>query len=56
MDWILAGQAFLIVISSVVLFVGFIYLVEKFPNVGGIVLIVGLVLAFTAMVYKILGG
>lgn len=56
MDWILLGQALLIVVGSVSAFVGFIYLTEKVPAIGTIVFIVGLVLAFTLLVYSVLGG
>ena len=56
MDWFLFGKALLIVIGSTVGFVGFVAVIEKYPNVGALVLIVGLILIFTALVYRMLGG
>ena len=56
MDWILAGKALLIVLGTVIGFVGFVSLIDKYPTIGGLVLVVVMILVFTALIYKVLGG
>ena len=56
MDWFLAGEALAIVIVSIVGFVSFVTVIERYPDVATAVLIIGLIFVFTVLVYKVLGG
>ena len=56
MDWALGIQALGIVIFAVAAFVAFVTTIEKYPRIGALLLILVLVLVFTALVYRILQG
>ena len=56
MDWILLGYAVLIVAGSLSAFIGFVWITDRYPGFGAVVLLTGLFIAFVLLVYSLLGG
>ena len=56
MDWPMLWKAAAITVGGVLGMVGFVFLVDKYPNVGGVILVGGLLAMLTILVYRIIGG